>query len=145
MKIKNNQRLTKSAGGIVLNVDKKILIVNQNYDSWSLPKGHIDPGETALEAAKREIYEESGITKLEYIKDLGLYKRFKIGLDGKDDQKELKTIQLFLFKTKQLELKPIDPMNPEARWGSVDEVYNLLTHQIDKDYFLSVSHLWSEI
>ena len=54
--MKNNQRITKSAAGIVLNVDKKILIVNQNYDSWSLPKGHIDSGETALEAAKREIY-----------------------------------------------------------------------------------------
>ena len=48
-----NHKITKSAGGVVLNINKDVLIVNQNYDSWSLPKGHIDPGETAFEAAKR--------------------------------------------------------------------------------------------
>jgi 8-oxo-dGTP pyrophosphatase MutT (NUDIX family) len=140
-----NHKITNSAGGVVLNINKDVLIVNQNYDSWSLPKGHIDPGETAFEAAKREIYEESGIKDLKYIKDLGQYERYRIALDGSDDNGELKKICLYLFTTKQMELKPIDPMNPEARWGSVDEVYNLLTHQIDKDYFLSVSHLWSKI
>ena len=140
-----NHKITKSAGGVVLNINKEVLIVNQNYDSWSLPKGHIDPGETAFEAAKREIYEESGIKDLKYIKDLGHYERYRIALDGSDDNGELKKIYLYLFTTKQMELKPIDPMNPEARWGSVDEVYNLLTHQTDKDYFLSVSHLWSDI
>ena len=40
--------------GIVLNINKQVLVVNQNHDSWSLPKGHVDPGETAFEAAKRE-------------------------------------------------------------------------------------------
>ena len=50
-------------GGVVLNINNQILIVNQNHDSWSLPKGHIDDGETKLEAAIREIYEETGIEK----------------------------------------------------------------------------------
>ena len=75
--MKSNPKTTESAGGIVLNQENKILIVNQNHDSWSLPKGHVDPGETILEAAKREIYEESGVSQLEYIKDLGFYQRFK--------------------------------------------------------------------
>ena len=138
-------KITESAGGIVLNVKQQVLVVNQNHDSWSLPKGHVDPGETSFEAAKREIYEESGISKLEYIQDLGCYERYKIGLDGNDDKYELKRIHLYLFKTPQMKLNPIDPMNPEARWGSIKEVYDLLTHQADKDYFLSISNLWSNI
>ena len=143
MKNPNNQTIT--AGGVIINEFEEIVIVNQNHDSWSLPKGHIDPGENAFEAAKREIYEESGISELKYIKDLGSFKRYKIGLDGRDDQSELKQIYLFLFTTQQMNLAPIDPMNPEARWCSINEVYDLLTHQVDKEYFLSTTHLWDNI
>ena len=62
----NEKKITESAGGIVIGVNKKLILVNQNHDSWSLPKGHIDPGENALEAATREIYEESGVKKLKF-------------------------------------------------------------------------------
>jgi 8-oxo-dGTP pyrophosphatase MutT (NUDIX family) len=57
-------RKTHSAGGVVTNDEGKVLVVNQRGTSWSLPKGHIDPGESALAAAEREIYEESGIRDL---------------------------------------------------------------------------------
>ena len=46
---------TITAGGIIMNEYNEVVIVNQNHDSWSLPKGHIDPGESPLEAALREI------------------------------------------------------------------------------------------
>ena len=138
-------KTAECAGGIVLNKNREILVVNQNHDSWSLPKGHIDPGESSLDAAKREIYEESGIKKLKYIRDLGSYERFKIGLDGNDDKTELKKIHLYLFTTEEMKLQPIDPMNPEARWGSLSEVCSLLTHKADREYLLSVSHLWIHI
>tara|TARA_B100002052_G_scaffold92097_1_gene84782 strand:+ start:514 stop:939 length:426 start_codon:yes stop_codon:yes gene_type:complete len=140
MNIKN---LTESAGGIVLGIDKKFVLVNQNHDSWSLPKGHIDPGENALDAAKREIYEESGIKKLKFVKKLGHYERYKIGLDGKDDYSELKRIHLFLFSTSETVLNPIDPMNPEARWCDLEEALSLLTHQADKDYLLLKAPLFT--
>jgi len=143
--MKSNVKITESAGGIVLNSDNKILIVNQNYDSWSLPKGHRSRGETILEAAKREIHEESGVKQLDYIKDLGFYERFKIGLDGKDDQGELKKIHIFLFKTDQMKLQPIDPMNPEARWCTTKEIIKLLTHKEDVNYFLSIQNLITNI
>lgn len=129
---------TETAGGVVLNKDGLVLVVNQNSNSWSLPKGHIDPGEDKLTAAKREIYEESGIKDLELIKEFPGYERYKIGLDGGEDKSELKTIYMFLFKTKEEKLKPIDPGNPEALWIPKEKVAEMLTHMKDKEFFLSI-------
>lgn len=128
-------KATKTAGGVVIGPDGRILVVNQNGDSWSLPKGHIDPGETAREAAEREIREESGITLLNYVQDLGVYERNRIGLNGGDDLTELKTIYMFLYTTQQSELCPEDPHNPEARWVDLENVAALLTHDKDKAFF----------
>jgi len=43
---------TKSAGGVVINNHGRILVVSQKGTSWSLPKGHIDEGESACVAAE---------------------------------------------------------------------------------------------
>lgn len=130
--------ITESAGGVVLNKKGEVLVVNQNGNSWSLPKGHLEPGEDALTAAKREIAEESGISELVFLKDLGAYERSRLGRNGLPDASESKRIALFLFTTPQTELKPTDPHNPEARWVSRSQVALLLTHPKDKEYFLSV-------
>jgi 8-oxo-dGTP pyrophosphatase MutT (NUDIX family) len=98
---------THSAGGVVINSEGEVLVVSQHGTSWSLPKGHIDPGENALAAAKREIHEESGIRELELIRGLGTYERHKIGVDGGDDRSELKVITIFLFRTSEKSLKPV--------------------------------------
>jgi ADP-ribose pyrophosphatase YjhB (NUDIX family) len=129
---------THSAGGVVTNSGGEVLVVSQHGTSWSLPKGHIDPGENALVAAKREIYEESGIRDLELIRELGTYERHRIGVDGGDDRSELKVITMFLFRTREKSLKPVDPDNPEARWVERSKVALLLTHEKDKEFFQSV-------
>jgi len=134
MKIKNTQKV-ECAGGIIINQFNKIAIVNQNHDSWSLPKGHIDKGETAINAAIREIYEETGIINPTLIKKIGVYERYRIGLDGNDDFSELKTIHIFLFESNQKILSPIDKNNPEARWIDIKEVGNYLTHKEDINFF----------
>lgn len=122
----------------MVNCEGDILVVSQRGTSWSLPKGHIDEGEDARTAAIREIEEESGISELSYIQELGTYQRYKIGLDGQDDLSELKTLHMFLFRTNQMALAPQDAENPEARWVSKEEVAGLLTHRKDKEFFNEV-------
>ena len=40
----------------------KVLIVHRpRYDDWSLPKGKLEPGESARSAAVREVEEETGL------------------------------------------------------------------------------------
>lgn len=129
---------TETAGGVVINKEGKILVVSQRGTSWSLPKGHIEPGEDALKASKREIEEESGLTDLIFIKELGRYERYMIGKDNGEDKSELKSIHLFLYRTEQMELAPKDPDNPEARWVDRNEVADLLTHPKDKEFFLGI-------
>ncbi len=129
---------SRSAGGVVLNTKGEVLVVNQKGTSWSLPKGHIENGESELQAAIREIYEESGVKHLELVRTLGSYTRYRIGIDGKDNLNELKEIHLFLFRTNEMELKPIDPENPVAVWVSKEKVVDLLTHPRDIEFYTTL-------
>lgn len=64
-----------TAGGIVFRRSKKgdieILLIQDAKDRWTIPKGHIEEGETAQETALREIGEEAGILEAEAICWLG--------------------------------------------------------------------------
>lgn len=132
-------RKSYSAGCVVINPDGNVLVVNQNGDSWSLPKGHVDPGETDRQAAERETREESGVTSLRFVKELGSYERYQLGKGGVGENKnDLKHITFFLYETNQRELSPEDPHNPEARWVAPQDVLNLLTHPKDKAFFQKI-------
>jgi phosphohistidine phosphatase SixA/8-oxo-dGTP pyrophosphatase MutT (NUDIX family) len=55
-----------AAGGVVAKRNAKgkaryLIVHRPRYDDWSLPKGKLDKGETFLEAAEREVEEETGI------------------------------------------------------------------------------------
>ena len=127
---------TQGAGGVVIQKkSREVIVVEQLNGSWSLPKGHIDPGEDVLEAAKREVKEETGVTKLELIRKIGSYSRYKIALDGGDDISELKTITMFLFETDEEKLLPQDMDNPSAIWMDKKKVVDRLTHYKDKEFF----------
>ena len=130
--------VTVSAGGVVINQDGKVLVVNQRGNSWSLPKGHVDPGEEPLQAAIREIGEETGITDLQFLSNLGAYGRHKIGQNSGEDNHEWKVLLFFLFKTAQNKLNPQDPNHPEARWVSPVKIDALLSHPKDKAFYKSI-------
>lgn len=38
-----------------------ILLIRDQYGRWTLPKGHLDPGESEEAAARREVYEETAV------------------------------------------------------------------------------------
>src|SRR5882672_8119515 len=129
---------SRSAGGVVMNKHGQVLMVNQRGLSWSLPKGHIEKGEKPLEAARREIFEESGVSKLTYIKPLGSYKRHRIGKKGGENRGELKHLTFYLFETNGGALHPQDPDNPEARWVDRDKAAAMLTHPKDREFLIQI-------
>lgn len=57
---------TDSAFGIIPLLPKPdglyFLLVQQRQGQWGFPKGHAEPGETAIATARREFEEETGIT-----------------------------------------------------------------------------------
>ena len=58
--LKRRIRWVRAAGGIVTDDAGDMLLIRRN-DRWDLPKGKVEAGETLLQAALREVEEETGI------------------------------------------------------------------------------------
>ena len=57
-----------SAGGIVFRRQPgekaRFLLIKDSYHNWGFPKGHLEPGESPADAARRETSEETGLNDL---------------------------------------------------------------------------------
>lgn len=65
-----------TSGGIVFRLtrdgkDIEILLIQDSKERWTIPKGHIEPGETAKMTARREIEEETGLQNISVLTWLG--------------------------------------------------------------------------
>lgn len=65
-----------TAGGIVFRLsedqkDIEILLIQDSKGRWTIPKGHIEPGENAKQTAVREIGEEAGLFHIQVLAWLG--------------------------------------------------------------------------
>lgn len=49
-----------SAGGVLVEAGE-VLVIRHARGEWIMPKGHLEPGESAEEAALREVREETGL------------------------------------------------------------------------------------
>jgi 8-oxo-dGTP pyrophosphatase MutT (NUDIX family) len=62
----------EAAGGVVIDHSGRVLVLcRPSRGEVRLPKGHVEKGESHLEAARREVAEESGYSELRLLADLG--------------------------------------------------------------------------
>jgi len=122
-----------SAGGVVVRGEELAVIVPRRRAPdgsrvLALPKGHIDPGETALQAAAREVREETGIVG-EPVRELG-EARYWYRRDG---QTIPKTVCFYLFTYLEGDTSDHDEEVEEARWMGLKDAQRDLTHAAERE------------
>ncbi|HEY5045272.1 MAG TPA: NUDIX domain-containing protein [Solirubrobacteraceae bacterium] len=122
-----------SAGGVVVRDGKVIVIVptRRSPDGsrvLALPKGHVDPGENALQAAEREVREETGVVA-ELVHDLGEV-RYWYRRDGRTIPK---SVAFYLFSYVSGDTADHDDEVEEARWIGLREALTALSHSGERE------------
>lgn len=120
--------MIEAAGGVVLRGDGsdiEVLVVHRvRHDDWSLPKGKLDPGERAEDAAIREVAEETGV-------------RAALGAELPDVRyrvaKGPKHVRWFRMTPVAGDPgdRPADDEVDIARWVRTDDAVELLTYDQD--------------
>ena len=100
---------------------------------WALPKGKIDPGESAAEAAVREVREETGVEG-QLVEKLGDVRYTYIATwEPAKGERIFKIVSFFLLQAGAGRIGEIDEAMrvevDEARWLPLDEAPKLLTHK----------------
>ena len=104
---------------------------------WALPKGKIDPGESAEEAAVREVREETGVDG-DLVEKLGDVRyTYTATWEGAKGERIFKIVTFFLLTAGRGRIGEIDDAMrievDEARWLPLDEAPRLLTHKGERE------------
>lgn len=119
-----------TAGGVVFRHNPKtheieILLIQDAKNRWTIPKGHIEEGESAKQTADREVKEETGLQKLKVLNWLGKinfrYRRVSSLV--------LMTTEIFLVKAEgdTDDIRPEDWMNG-IKWFSASEALDKIEY-----------------
>ena len=121
-----------SAGGAVFRVDDSrpifLLLGFRRRNAWCLPKGIIEEGETEVEAAKREVMEETGLKDLSLIKKIGNI-HYNFWSRGRNLDK---TVHFYLFETRQRETTVGEEHDMYA-WFSFERALEALTYRNERE------------
>jgi ADP-ribose pyrophosphatase YjhB (NUDIX family) len=121
-----------SAGGAVFKKQdgstRWLIIKPADKDRWQLPKGLIEEGEKAEDAAFREVKEEGGVETnlILKIKDIRYFYFF-------EGQRIFKIVTYFLMEFKENTEEGHDKEVDEAKFLEFEKAHKLLTFKNDKD------------
>ena len=118
------KKLIMAAGGILEREGEILLVQRPRYKDWSLPKGKLDRGETPLQAALREVREETGYRA----KALHFAGAFGYEVKGAP-----KVVLYWMMKPlKQGEI--LDPKEvSEIQWVKVRQALKMMTYDLERD------------
>ena len=77
----NNLPLRIGVGIILLNKNNKVFVgkrIDNPIDLWQMPQGGVEKNENFLSAAKRELEEETGITKVSLVKEIDSWLKYDL-------------------------------------------------------------------
>jgi 8-oxo-dGTP pyrophosphatase MutT (NUDIX family) len=122
-----------SAGGVVVRGEEMVAIVPTRRAAdgsrvLALPKGHVDPGETPLEAAEREVREETGVAA-ELVTELG-EARYWYRRGGRTIPK---SVTFYLFNYVDGDIADHDDEVEETRWLPLERARRELTHTAERE------------
>jgi putative (di)nucleoside polyphosphate hydrolase len=124
-------------GIMLFNADGEVFVGNrldQTVESWQMPQGGIDKGETPKEAVLRELKEEIGTRKAEIIAEMDDWVTYDlpehlvgIAFHGKYKGQRQKWFALrFTGKESDIDLTAHDPEFSSYRWVSLEELPGLI-------------------
>jgi 8-oxo-dGTP pyrophosphatase MutT (NUDIX family) len=122
-----------SAGGVVVRGEDVVVIVPTRRAAdgsrvLALPKGHMDAGETPVQAAEREVREETGVLAAP-VCEIG-ETRYWYRRDGRTISK---AVVFFLFTYVEGDIADHDDEVEEVRWVSLEEARTALSHAAERD------------
>lgn len=135
-----NQKTIISCMGVVTYINNEkiyVALLKDKDNNWVLPKGHFKEGESFVETAVREVYEETNIKlKNEDLVDkIGEFNYFS-DLENSD-----KNIKAYLFKIKEPQkIIPLEKENfVEGKWLLLENAISKVTYQEQKEVLQKVS------
>ncbi|MEK9680492.1 MAG: RNA pyrophosphohydrolase [Pelagibacteraceae bacterium] len=143
----NNLPYRKGVGMMVFNDQKKIFVGKRidNQEAWQMPQGGVDQNEDYETAAKRELFEETGIQSIriikkssnEYIYDLPEHLIGKIWKGKYKGQKQEWFLIKFLGPDSEININQKHPEFNEWKWVNINDLPNLIV-SFKKNLYLSV-------
>jgi len=118
-------KIIDAAGGVVTNDKDEILFIYR-METWDLPKGKIEKGESIEAAALREVEEETGCTNLTLKKKLlETYHTYKMPKGKHMGKRVLKKTYWYQMESPAMDLVPQTEENIEiATWMTSDEFFS---------------------